>query len=42
MYILVIRVETPVGAYEQKRGDCSFMQGVQEEDSIYSITSAQM
>ena len=37
-----LSVETPVGAYEQKSGDCSFMQGVQEEDSIYSLTSAQM
>ena len=35
-------VEAPVDACEQKSGDCNFMQGVQEEDSIYSLTSAQI
>ena len=31
-------VEAPVGAHEQACGDCSFMHGVQEEDSIFSLT----
>ena len=34
--------EIPLGFHEQPSYDCNFMQGVNEDDTIYSLTSAQI